>query len=91
MGIYILDVEKNLGYLRLGASSAQLKDAMKLIGKLRTRLGQARLSEREFTAAVAEVIAATPVNLGADDGLLISRAIRELTSEWTLSLLGRPN
>lgn len=89
--MYILDVGKDIADIGLGNSSAQLKDAMRLIGNLRVRLGQARLSEREFTGAVAEVIAATPVNLAADDGLLISRAIRELTSEWTLSLAGRSN
>lgn len=63
-----------------------MKDARKLIAQLRTRLSQDRLTEAEFTRALAEVLAATSERLGGADSLFLSHEIRELEQEWRNSI-----
>lgn len=63
-----------------------MKNANKLIAQLRARLSQDRMSDDEFTAAVAEVLTASTDNLSGADALFLSHALRELDKEWRDSL-----
>lgn len=63
-----------------------MKDARKLIAQLRTRLSQDRLTEAEFTRALAEVLAATSERLSGADSLFLSHEIRELEKKWQNSI-----
>lgn len=59
-----------------------MEDSGVLIARLRERFGQDRVSEAEFTVAVAEILAASPENIEARESLMLSREIRELKEEW---------
>ena len=63
-----------------------MRVANELIARLRDRLSRDRMSETDFTAAVAEILAASADRLSAADALLLSRALRELDKEWRDSL-----
>ena len=63
-----------------------MRDAKELIARLRGRLSQDKMSEAEFTAAVAEILAASSDKLSGADALLLSHALRELHKEWRDSL-----
>ena len=52
-----------------------------LIARLRDRLSRDRMSESDFTAAIAEILAASTDKLSAADALLLSHALRELDKE----------
>jgi hypothetical protein len=52
-----------------------------LIARLRDRLSRDRMSESDFTAAIAEILAVSTDKLSAADALLLSHALRELDKE----------
>jgi hypothetical protein len=59
-----------------------MRNANELITRLRSRLSQNRMSEADFTAAVAEILAASSDKLSGADVLLLSHALRQLEKEW---------
>ena len=63
-----------------------MKNAKSLIAQLRSRLMQDRLTDAEFTMALAEVLAATADRLSGADALMISHEIRELEQAWRESI-----
>ena len=63
-----------------------MKKANELIERLRACLSHNRMSDGEFTAAVAEILAASTDQLSDADALFLSHAIRELDKEWRDSL-----
>jgi hypothetical protein len=63
-----------------------MKNADELIERLRSRLSHDRMSDGEFTAAVAEILATSTDQLSDADALFLSHAIRELDKEWRDSL-----
>lgn len=62
-----------------------MRNAAELIGRLRSRLSEDRLPERDFTLAVAEILAATTKDLSAADALMMSQEIRDLEQAWRAS------
>lgn len=58
---------------------------MNRISALRDRFGQDELSEAEFTASIADIVAATPERIGPSDSLMISQQIRKLEKDWRRS------
>jgi len=63
-----------------------MKNAKALMGRLRSRLAQDRLTDAEFTMALAEVLAATTERLSGADSLLLSHEMRELEQKWRNSM-----
>lgn len=63
-----------------------MRKANELIGQLRAHLSQDRLTEAEFTQALAEILSASTDELSDADALLLSHEIRELSNEWRMSL-----
>jgi 5-carboxymethyl-2-hydroxymuconate isomerase len=63
-----------------------MKNANEMIGRLRARLSRDRLTDAEFTEALAEILSASTDKLSGADALLLSHEIRELSSEWRISL-----
>ena len=59
-----------------------MKNASPLIAQLRSRLAQDRLTDAEFTLALAEILAATSDRLSGADALIMSQEIRELEQAW---------
>ncbi len=68
-----------------------MKTTPALIARLRSRLAQDRLTDGEFTQAVAEILAATDKGLSGADALVLSHAMRALDKEWRESLQRSPN
>lgn len=67
--------------------SATLKGKISIgLNALQDRIAQDRMSEKDFIAAVSDIIAATPGDLGSIDGLLIAQKIREIEHDWKESL-----
>ena len=62
-----------------------------LIARLSNRLSRDRMSESDFTAAVAEILAASSDKLSGADALFLSHALRELDKEWRDSLQSPAN
>jgi len=54
--------------------------------RLQGRISRERMSEADFIAAIAEIVAGTPADLAPVDGLLIGREIRAIEQEWKASL-----
>lgn len=67
-------------------SDSAMNEVQMGLERLRERIARERVSEVEFVAAVAEIVAATPSDLAEVDGLLIAREIREIENEWKASL-----
>lgn len=63
-----------------------MRKANELIGQLRARLSQDRLTDAEFTQALAEILSASTDGLSDADALVLSHEIRELSNEWRMSL-----
>ena len=63
-----------------------MRKAIELITRLRTHLSQDRMSDAEYTAAVAEILAASTDKLSGADALFLSHVLRELDKEWRDSL-----
>jgi hypothetical protein len=63
-----------------------MKNVNELVAQLRTRLSQDRLTDAEFTEALADILSATTDKLSGGDALLLSHDIRELEQEWRNSL-----
>ncbi len=63
-----------------------MQNANELIARLRARLSQDRMSDAEYTAAVAAILAASTEELSGADAILLSHALRELDKEWRDSL-----
>jgi len=59
-----------------------IKKVRMLIDQLYTRLNQDRMTESEFTSAVADILAATSEHLSGPDSLLLSQQLRELQQAW---------
>lgn len=59
-----------------------MKKSKALIAGLRNRLSHDRMTETEFTIALAEILAATTDRLNGADALLMSQEIRELEQAW---------
>lgn len=53
-----------------------------LTARLRARLAHHRISESEFTVAVAGIVAASPNDMPASESLLLSRWLRDLKAAW---------
>lgn len=56
--------------------------AKSLIAQLRSRLMHDRLTDAEFTTALAEVLAATTDGLSGADALILSHEVRGLEQAW---------
>lgn len=63
-----------------------MKNSRSLIAQLRVRLAQGKLTDAEFTVALAEILAATTDRLSGADSLVISKEIRELERAWRESV-----
>ena len=63
-----------------------MKNVRSPIAQLRSRLMQDRLTDAEFTMALAEVLAATADGLSGADALMMSQEIRELEQAWRESI-----
>lgn len=63
-----------------------MKNIRSPIAQLRSRLMQDRLTDAEFTMALAEVLAATSDGLSGADALMMSQEIRELEQAWRESI-----
>jgi hypothetical protein len=63
-----------------------MKHSRSLIAQLRVRLAQGKLTDAEFTVALAEILAATTDRLSGADSLVISKEIRELERAWRESV-----
>lgn len=59
-----------------------MSNSQNLIDRLRILLAQDRVSEAEFSVAVAEIVAASPEGIGASESLMLSQEIRQLEKEW---------
>lgn len=68
-----------------------MKTSTALMARLRSRLARDRLTDGEFTQALAEVLAATSEGLSDADALMMSHEIRELEQAWRDSCKRPPN
>lgn len=59
-----------------------MRKATALMARLRSRLAQDRLTDVEFTQALAEILAATSEGLSDADALILSHEIRNLQKAW---------
>ena len=59
-----------------------MRDLANQIDRLRARIVHEMLSDDEFTAELAEIVAATPERMEAVDGLLLSQEIWDLQKKW---------
>ena len=62
-----------------------MRNAAELVARLRGRLSEDKLSERDFTLALAEILAATTIDLSGADALMMSQEIRDLEQAWRAS------
>jgi len=67
-----------------------MKNSRILIDRLRTRMAQGGINEKEFAIAIAEIVAATPEKIGDGDSLLLSHEIRSLKEGWLGSMRHNP-
>lgn len=63
-----------------------MKNARSLLAQLRCRLTQDRLSDAEFTIALAEVLTSLTDTLSGADALILSQEVRELEQAWRESI-----
>jgi hypothetical protein len=59
-----------------------MKNSKVLIARLRQRLSQDKITETEFTIALAEILAATTDRLSGADAMLMSQEIHQLEQAW---------
>ena len=62
-----------------------MRNAAELVARLRGRLSEDTLPEKDFTLAVAEILAATSEGLSGADALIMSREIHDLERAWKAS------
>lgn len=63
-----------------------MKNASSLLAQLRRRLTQDRLTDAEFTVALAEVLTSLTDKLSGADALILSQEVRELEQLWRESI-----
>lgn len=62
-----------------------MRKAKNLLNQLRAQITRGALSQAEFTASIAEAIAATPPDIDAAVSLQLAEEIRDVEKEWRSS------